>query len=73
MTFEVQQTCKFQGDKGDMISFDPGSKILLTYHSPQGTWGEIGSFKNQEILLKKVDSLRSRLDMVRRRVPGGGV
>lgn len=56
-----------------MISFDPGSKILLTYHSPQGTWGEIGSFKNQEILLKKVDSLRSRLDMVRRRVPGGGV
>ncbi|CAN0404696.1 unnamed protein product [Laminaria digitata] len=58
VTFEVQQTCKFQSDKGDMISFDPGSKTFLTYHSPDGTWGAIGSFKNQETLLRKADGLR---------------
>ncbi|CAN0012895.1 unnamed protein product [Laminaria digitata] len=62
VTFKVQQTCKFQSDKGDMMSFDPGSKTFLTYHAPDGTWGAIVSFKNQETLLKKADGLRSRLD-----------
>lgn len=57
VTSEVQQTCKFRIDKGDMISFDPGSKTFQTYNSPDGTWGEIGSFKNQEALLEKADGL----------------
>ena len=54
VTFEVQQTCKFYGEKGNMISLDPESKPFSTYHSPDGTWGEIGSFKNQEALLGAV-------------------
>jgi len=63
ITFEVDQTPKFPGDnKGDLISFDPGSKTFLTYHSPDGTWGEIASFKKQEDLLKRADNLKSKLD-----------
>ena len=30
--------------------------------TPDGTWGEIGRFENQEALRKKADGLRSRLD-----------
>jgi len=65
ITFEVDQTPKFQGhSEGDMISFDPGSKTFLTYHSPDGTWGEIGTFEEQEKLLKRADTLKSKLDTI---------
>lgn len=67
ITFEVEQTPRFEGDvHGDMVSFDPGSKTFLTYHSPDGTWGEIGTFEEQEKLLKKADNLRSKLDIMRK-------
>ena len=65
ITFEVGQTAKFQGHpEGDMISFDPGSKTFLTYHSPDGTWGEIGTFEEQENLLRKADTLKSKMDTI---------
>ena len=60
--FELEQVPKYSDDKGDMISFDPGSKTFLTYHSPDGTWGEIGKFEEQKKLLEKSDKLRSKLD-----------
>ena len=65
ITFEVGQTAKFQGHpEGDMISFDPGSKTFLTYHSPDGTWGEIGTFEEQENVLRKADTLKSKMDTI---------
>lgn len=60
--YEVNQSRKFQGDMSDMVSFDPGCKTFQTFHSPDGTWGEIGNFDKQEELLKKSDDIRSRLD-----------
>lgn len=60
---EIEQVPKFPGDNlGDMVSFDPGSKTFLTYHSPDGNWGEIGKFEKQESLLKSADRLKSKLD-----------
>lgn len=62
VSFEVPQESRFPELHGDMISFDPGSKTFLTYHSPDGTWGEIGTFESQEKLLVRADRLKSRLD-----------
>ncbi len=62
VSFEVPQSQRFPDIHGDMISFDPGSKTFQTYHSPDGTWGEIGTFEKQEELLLRADRLKSRLD-----------
>lgn len=62
VSFEVAQSQRFPEIHGDMISFDPGSKTFQTYHSPDGTWGEIGTFEKQEELLLRADRLKSRLD-----------
>ncbi|ACH46754.1 putative transposase [Feldmannia species virus] len=63
VSFEVPQTSRFPEIHGDMISFDPGCKTFQTYHSPDGTWGEIGTFEKQELLLRKADRLKSRLEL----------
>lgn len=60
---EVEQKSKFPGEsEGELISFDPGSKTFLTYHTPDGSWGEIGTFKKQEELLHEADRMRSKMD-----------
>lgn len=61
INYEVPQEAKHDGDQGDMISFDPGCKTFLTYHSNDGSWGEIGKFGQQQSLLEKADKLRSKL------------
>ena len=62
ITFEVPQEAKYVRNHGDMISFDPGCKTFLSYHSNDGSWGEIGKFDKQKALLTKADKLRSKLD-----------
>ena len=63
VSVETPQTSLYQNDPtGDMVSFDPGSKTFLTWHSNDGTWGEIGKFDPQEALLRKADRLKSDLD-----------
>ena len=64
--YEVVQKDKYTTCKGDMISFDPGCKTFLSYHTNDGTWGEIGEFSKQEALLKKADKMRSELDTSRK-------
>ena len=61
ITFEVQQESKYTDDQGDMVSFDPGCKTFLSYHSNDGSWGEIGKFEPQLSLLQKADKLSSKL------------
>lgn len=61
VSYEVPQTSRFPELHGDMVSFDPGAKTFLTYHSPDGTWGEIGTFEKQQQLLVMADRLKSRL------------
>ena len=61
VSYEVTQTSRFPELHGDMVAFDPGAKTFLTYHSPDGTWGEIGTFEKQQELLVMADRLKSRL------------
>lgn len=44
-----------------IISIDPGVNTFITYYSPQGEWGEIGSNVNWRLekLRKKEDSIRN--------------
>ncbi len=61
VSYEVPQSSRFPELYGDMVAFDPGAKTFLTYHSPDGTWGEIGTFEKQERLLVMADRLKSTL------------
>lgn len=61
VSYEVPQTSRFPELHGDMVAFDPGAKTFLTYHSPDGTWGEIGTFEKQQELLVTADRIKSRL------------
>lgn len=63
ISVEVCPSDRYENDTGgSMVSFDPGVKTFLTWHSTDGTWGEIGKFRPQEDLLARADSLRSSLD-----------
>lgn len=63
ISVEVCPSDRYENDLGgSMVSFDPGVKTFLTWHSTDGTWGEIGRFRPQEELLARADSLRSSLD-----------
>lgn len=64
MTYEVPQEPKYTDDKGDMVSFDPGCKTFLSFHSNDGSWGEIGKFDPQLSLLREADKLSSKLSRI---------
>lgn len=65
ISVEVLPVDRYKNDPGgSMISFDPGVKTFQTWHSTDGTWGEIGRLGPQEDLLSRADSLRSSLDSV---------
>ena len=66
ITYEVQQEPKYAENKGDVISFDPGCKTFQSYHSNDGSWGEIGKFDQQQALLQKADKLSSKLSTTKR-------
>lgn len=49
-----------------MISFDPGCKTFLAYHSNDWSSGEIGKFDQQRSLLEKADKFSSKLSTSKR-------
>lgn len=62
----IPQTSKYPGScHGHMISIDPGVKSFLTFHSPDGSCGDIGRFLPLKRTLLEADNTKSKYDLLK--------